>query len=265
MATLPSLTREMPVIELRRLEEIGLNASATPRQLFYDGWLLRLSPGKAKRPRSVNPFYGSTLDLDAKLRYCASVYAAHGLPCLFRLTPFVQPAELDVELGARGFVRFDETLVQVAPLRPVALRLGKQLPHVAGTCSDVERWAGVYAELRGLSLREANALREQLALGLQTRWLLVVESRGKAVACGMALLEDGVIGLFNIATAPDARDRGHGTRVVEALLAWGASAGAHSAYLQVNDTNAPALAVYRKFGFATAYSYWYRARREHVE
>jgi ribosomal protein S18 acetylase RimI-like enzyme len=32
------------------------------------------------------------------------------------------------------------------------------------------------------------------------------------------------------------------------------------AFLQVNDDNAPALAVYRKFGFTTAYAYHYRAR-----
>ena len=33
----------------RRLEELSLNSSAPPGQLLYDGWLLRLAPGKAKR------------------------------------------------------------------------------------------------------------------------------------------------------------------------------------------------------------------------
>src|SRR5206468_1751271 len=36
----------------RRIEEAGLNALQTQRQLFYDGWVLRVSPGKAKRGRS---------------------------------------------------------------------------------------------------------------------------------------------------------------------------------------------------------------------
>ena len=44
------------------------------------------------------------------------------------------------------------------------------------------------------------------------------------------------------------------------LLRWAWQNGATHAYLQVDAENAPALAVYRKFGFATAYTYHYRAR-----
>ena len=40
--------------ELRWIEEFGLTSSIPPGQLVYDGWLLRLLPGQAKRARSVN-------------------------------------------------------------------------------------------------------------------------------------------------------------------------------------------------------------------
>ncbi len=39
---------------LARIEDAGLNASAPPQQRVLDGWLLRFSPGKAKRARCVN-------------------------------------------------------------------------------------------------------------------------------------------------------------------------------------------------------------------
>ena len=81
----------LPPLDLVRIEESGLNVLQTQRQLFYDGWLLRLSPGVAKRGRSVNPHFGSSLPLDGKLAYCENVYAQHALPTLFRITP-CQPA-----------------------------------------------------------------------------------------------------------------------------------------------------------------------------
>ena len=63
------------ILDPRRIEEAGLNALQTQRQLFYDGWLLRLSAGKAKRARSVNAYFGSTLPLARKIGHCESVYA----------------------------------------------------------------------------------------------------------------------------------------------------------------------------------------------
>ena len=61
-------------------------------------------------------------------------------------------------------------------------------------------------------------------------------------------------------TAADFRGRGLATWIVAALSNRAGQAGARYAFLQVNDDNAPALAVYEKFGFATVYAYHYRAR-----
>ena len=104
---------EPPMVSARRIEEVGLNAMQTQRQYFYDGWLLRVAPGKAKRGSSVTAFFGSTLPLAAKIDYCDALYERLGLPLLFRITPFDQPPGLEQALAARGLVRFDETLVQV--------------------------------------------------------------------------------------------------------------------------------------------------------
>ena len=46
--------------------------------------------------------------------------------------------------------------------------------------------------------------------------------------------------------------------LVQALLHWGAEAGATSAYLQVRAQNTPALRLYESMGFKTAYGYHYR-------
>ena len=39
---------------MSRVEDAGLNASATPQQRWLDGWLVRYLPGKARRARCIN-------------------------------------------------------------------------------------------------------------------------------------------------------------------------------------------------------------------
>ena len=43
----------LPITLLSWVEDAGINASAPPQQRWEDGWLLRFSPGKAKRARCI--------------------------------------------------------------------------------------------------------------------------------------------------------------------------------------------------------------------
>ena len=70
---------------LARIEDAGLNASAPPQQRWMDGWLLRFSPGKAKRARCVNAVAAGRLALADKLQRCEAVYAEAQLPLLVRI------------------------------------------------------------------------------------------------------------------------------------------------------------------------------------
>ena len=159
------------MIDARRIEEVGLNALQTQRQLFYDGWLLRVSPGKAKRARSVNAHFGSTLPIATKIAYC------------------------------------------------------ERLNH---------------SPLDG---RHVVALVD-----------------GVPVAAGKSAREGDVVGVFDVVTDEAMRGQGIATALVARLLARAWDRGARVAYLQVDAANAPALAVYRRFGFATLYTYHYLGR-----
>lgn len=77
----------------------------------------------------------------------------------------------------------------------------------------------------------------------------------------MARIEDGHLGIFNMRTASKARDKGYATVLVAYLLAWGLEQGAKTAFLQVDQSNDPAHAIYRKFGFVPQYSYWHRVQK----
>jgi N-acetylglutamate synthase len=249
-----------PGLDLRRVEEVGLNALQTQRQLFYDGWLLRISPGKARRARSVNAHFGSTLPLPEKIDYCERLYRQHGLPVLFRMTPFVQPAALADALAARGYVAFDTTLVQVMDLaRPpdAADPEGVAIVHPAATV-----FADAVATLQDATPAQRDAYLERMAATPLVTRALLADCDGRAVGVGTAMLEDGIAGIFSMATAADMRGRGIASALVARLLAWAWERGARHAYLQVDAENRPALAVYRTFGFTTAYTYHYCARPE---
>lgn len=245
-------------VDLRRIEEAGLNGLQTQRQLFYDGWLLRVSPGLAKRARSVNAYFGSTLPLARKIDYCERVYEECGLPTLFRMTPFDAPRELEDALQARGYQPFQPTLVQTLQLeRPPNVA---RSPDVEFTVPSAPEFVAAVGELQGASALQRAAHLERLAHSPVTTRVLLALRDGRPVASGQAAMEDGLVGVFSVATEPSLRGRGIGSTVTAALLTWAWEHGAHTAYLQVAEENQRALSVYRRLGFATAYTYHYRAR-----
>ena len=238
--------------DARRLEELSLNSSAPPGQLLYDGWLLRLAPGKAKRARSVNPVYASQLPLGDKIAYCERLYGRARLPAIFRLTPFSEPAGLDRALADRGYGRFDTTAVEYAPIGPAREGTAQAM--------NLAQWIDAVGQLRGSPPEHRAAHRARLeGMPLAMR-AVAIEEEGEVVATGLAIVEDDCAGLFDIVTRESARRRGHARNVVASLLRVAAELGARHAYLQVQAANDPARRLYRQFGFEERYVYWYRGR-----
>jgi ribosomal protein S18 acetylase RimI-like enzyme len=238
----------------RRLEELSLNSSAPPGQLLYDGWLVRLQPGKAKRARSVNAVYASTLPLLEKIAYCERLYERLGLPALFRMTPFSQPEGLDAALERRGYGTFDATAVESAPVASAPQSFAEV------SVRPLASWIDAVGELRGSSVEHRTGHRERLLGCLLEKIPVAIERDGRVAATGLAILEDGAVGLFDIVTHADFRRQGLARRVVATLLARAWEKGARQAYLQVERDNAPARTLYAQFGFRERYLYRYRGR-----
>jgi GNAT superfamily N-acetyltransferase len=206
----------------------------------------------------VNAHFGSSLPIADKIRYCERVYEERHLPVLFRITPFVHPSNLPDELAARGYQAFDTTLVQVASLaRP------PDATHTAGVdvvLPTTDVFADAVAVLQDATREQRDAYHERMINTPQATRALLATLEGRTVGVGTAMLEDGLAGIFSMATAPDVRGRGVAGALLSRLLIWAWEHGAGHAYLQVDSHNHPALAVYRKFGFVTAYTYHYCGR-----
>jgi GNAT superfamily N-acetyltransferase len=241
----------------RSLEEISLNALPSLQTVHYNGWLVRFSRGYARRANSVNAIYPSTLPIDEKVAYCEALYAASGYETYFKISPAVQPTDLDARLEDRGYEREAETSVQVVDLAGAddstdeAVTIAERLDSA---------WIADYCQLNRVPDRHVDTLTQLLGLIKPSTGFATYRHGGETVAVGLAVRERDHVGLFDIVTEPSARNQGIGRRLVSALLRWGREGGATRGYLQVMLTNSPALHLYEKLGFREAYRYWYRVK-----
>ena len=243
--------------DARRVEERALNAWPALHQVFYDGWIIRYADGYTRRANSVVPFFDGGLGLRPKIDRCEAAYRAWGLPTVFKMPPWSGEAGLDDVLDAQGYARQALTSVQVRPLDGDGADNGADV-RVTSEADDV--WLAAYQRLTGTSNEEMANMRGILRrIVPETAYALRFEGT-RAVACGRSVCEDGMVGLYGIATDPAQRRRGHAAQLVDCLLARAARRGAGSAYLQVLADNAPAMKLYGKLGFGEAYRYWYRVK-----
>lgn len=251
------IDHRIPLPLLSRVEDAGLNASAPPQQRWLDGWMLRLSPGKAKRARCINALAEGRLPLSQRLEHAGQAYREAGLPLLVRITPFTQPAQLGATLAEQGFRRIDDTRVMVSPELPSAdserMPRGLRIEPVGHGA-----FAHAVGELRGSPLAQRSAQAERLANAPVPFQGFVVRGDEGVLACAQFAVEGELVGLYDVFTAPAARGQGVASALCRHLLAKAAEAGARIGYLQVEGDNDPARAIYHRLGFRDAYGYHYR-------
>ena len=81
---------------------------------------------------------------------------------------------------------------------------------------------------------------------------------GRIVGCGLGVVEDNKIGIYDIRVESSFRQNGIGARICRAIMDEGKKEGAQKAFLHVSASNRPAVRLYQGLGFEEAYTYWYR-------
>ena len=95
-----------------------------------------------------------------------------------------------------------------------------------------------------------NSIRHELTNPLSL-WLVAVEDGKLLGYVGSQTVMDEA-DMMNVAVAPDARRRGIGRELVEALVLALKEKNTHSLTLEVRASNEPAKALYEQLGFAQA-------------
>ena len=240
---------------IRFLEELSLSALPALETVYLDGWVLRFADGYTRRANSINALYPGSRSLDDNLREAEELYRRHGQRVVFKLTPASLPAGLDEALAERGYALEAPTSVQTLDLTAApALTVGP----TALSEQVTDDWLAAGYALSAVTARHLPTLRQMLARLAPPASFASLRVDGCVVSQGLGVYQSGWVGLYDIATHPEHRGRGHARQLINDLLAWAAGRGAHSAYLQVMLSNAPALRLYERMGFREQYQYWYR-------
>ena len=219
----------------------------------HHGWELRLSPALASRRvnslNAVTPEAGQFPDV---ITEAASICAKKGVKFHIRMLPLAGNEAVE-HLQALGVSGAAETTVKTVSLDrefPVD-------PRVTIATSMTDEWLNTYLAADWHADGEREVIKSALASVQMPQTFAMAYDGGVPCAVGRGVVENGWLGIYQIATLPDARRRGFANGVMTALLEWGKSQTAQNAYLQVVSGNAPARTLYKGLGFQPLYTYDY--------
>ncbi|MDE2465332.1 MAG: GNAT family N-acetyltransferase [Alphaproteobacteria bacterium] len=239
-------------------EEASFNAWPALKEIFYDGWLIRLAGGESRRTNSVSVIGRPSHPLPDKLAFCERIYRSHQLPVSFRVRSLDGPA-LERHLAEEGFSAHDETLT-------LFLDLSCGAPHRVVPGFRIEarpspRWLQAHQCFTGRSQRQTRLRARQLDLIALPSAFASLSCDRQIVSVAYGVVHDRIMSLQWVATHPLHRQQGFSRATLAGLFAWGVAQGAVGTCLQVLASNTPARALYRSLGFdRELYRYHFRVR-----
>ncbi|MDZ4692443.1 GNAT family N-acetyltransferase [Terricaulis sp.] len=234
-------------------ETACIRAWPAKHEANINGWRAFATAGKSWRVNSTWPLAWSGGDIGASIDAAEAFAAQHGIRAAFKLADgATQPPKLADVLAQRGYAPFMPTLVMTRTL-------GHTPPPDRPVTLDDEPTDSFWTPLR-LAAPSLEDFAERADIVMRTtapRTFAIARLNHQPAAIGFGDVTDGLLGLYLMRTAPNARRQGLARDIVRALCGWGAGNGAQSAYLQVEASNEAAVALYAADGFETAYSYTY--------
>lgn len=245
----------------QEIEVAGFSAWPCIEEEHFAGWRLRFANGFTKRANSVNANPQAMALTAIDITEIERRYASRGIETVFRLSSLPPLTELDTLLATRGYRSADRSLVMHMTIDQAKEKAKDKLDKNEGFIEESlspDRWLDVYYAISGKSIKHLSTHLQLLQAMPKDRLFFAMRQSGIPVCCGIGVVTDTYLGLFEIATRSTHQGQGLATRLCQNLLHWGQSKGAHSAFLQVEEINTRAISIYERLGFQNLYQYWYR-------
>lgn len=238
--------------DIENIERATLAAVSPEDQLEIEGWLLPFDSGTVSRAKSAVPLLhlppaGGVVDR------IEGLYRARGMRAVFRLANEACFDALRCELGARGYTAGKPVLVEVAQVKAMRGVSAQAPAETAGTPD--EAWAALFLA-DGFDPVDGASRVRSLGRGRDTVFASVREG-GKAIAAGAAAFSHGWSSVHGMRTDPAHRGKGLAGRVLAGMAEVAMQRGIERVFLQVEEGNTAARALYRRAGFKTVWSYDY--------
>ena len=233
----------MSAADLRAIERLHVRAWPALETADVHGWLWRYSGGGSQRANSVSTVRFCGDDPVAALDEVKARYRTRGAVARFHTFDLTAPGGLTGLLQARGYVEGETTITMAKPAT------AREPPaDVSVTDRADAQWREVYLAAVTESRRAINA-KILDAVPRPCAWL-ACRRGGQVISSGLCVVDGAFAVVECMATRGEARRQGGADAVLAGIEAWAVAHGVRTLALQVVAANAPALALYRGFGFA---------------
>lgn len=246
--------RRGPAASFRELAAVTARAWQPVESEPLGEWRLRAAGGFTRRANSALPLGDPGMPLGEAFGRVERWYEERGLPAYIQTATGAEGTQetLCAELERHGWRREVTAEVRIAALAPVG-DLDADVTAVRLTREPDEAWLSRYQRFSTPGPHVLRVLGSGPAVWFAT---VAGEADGEApAAIGRCVVDGRWAGFMAVEVAPEHRRRGLATSVMAALARRALDGGASAAWLQVEEDNEGARALYDGMGFAAHHRY----------
>ena len=239
---------------IEQIERATLAAVSPQAVQVLPGWLLPFDTGTVGRAKSAVPLrHGADNAQAAMVHSLEQHYAARGLPASFRLPDVPSFDAMRGVLVGKGYRPEQPTLVQTSSALKMRAVTGLAAADIAA--APDAGWASVFLG-EGFDPVDGASRVQTLSKARGTVFASVREA-GHTIAAGAGAFSHGWASVHGMRTAQAHRGKGLAPRVLAGIADAALRHGVRQVFLQVEEGNTSALALYQRAGFQTAWKYVY--------